>query len=133
MVIFFFVQTLSKDVTRLQNELDSKTKELDNETILRIDLENKLQSMKESINFKEQVNQRVNLEWNRFIKMTKMIIATYRHCLPYTILCLHIERIFIRDTRRICLDNEIVVPLYVYTFSISGRLDGLFGFFFLDV
>ncbi len=46
---------LTKENVRLQNELESKTKELDNETILRIDVENKLQSMKESINFKEQV------------------------------------------------------------------------------
>lgn len=63
-------KALSKDVTRLQNELDSKTKELDNETILRIDLENKLQSMKESINFKEQMFEQ--LSESRIIKQVEV-------------------------------------------------------------
>lgn len=63
-------KALSKDVTRVQNELDSKTKELDNETILRIDLENKLQSMKESINFKEQMFEQ--LSESRIIKQVEV-------------------------------------------------------------
>lgn len=52
------------DKDKLAQQAASLKKELDDETILRVDLENRLQSAKEELAFKESVHQRVSFYFN---------------------------------------------------------------------
>ena len=48
---------MEKELQRLKAQLDDARKHLEEETLQRVDLENHIQSMKEDINFKDQVFQ----------------------------------------------------------------------------
>jgi predicted Zn-dependent peptidase len=55
------VQRLRKDVDSLEKQLAVAKKQLEEETITRVDLENRIQSLKEELAFNRQVHQQVCL------------------------------------------------------------------------
>lgn len=58
-LLFFFLQRLRADISALERQLANARKELEKETLQRVDLENRVQSLKEDLAFKTQVHQQV--------------------------------------------------------------------------
>ena len=55
------VKDLRKECQELKDALESNRYLLEQETLTRVDLENKLQSLKEELNFKKQVYNKVSI------------------------------------------------------------------------
>jgi hypothetical protein len=58
----FLLQKLKKDLDAANKGLAAARKQLEDETILRVDLENRIQSLKEDLAFKTQVHEQVRYE-----------------------------------------------------------------------
>jgi hypothetical protein len=56
----YFIQKLKKEFDLLNKSLATAKKQLEDETIMRVDLENRFQSLKEELAFKSQVHEQVN-------------------------------------------------------------------------
>lgn len=55
-----FQQNLKADLTKLENQLATAKKQLEEETLLRVDLENRVKTLKEDLHFKSQVYEQVS-------------------------------------------------------------------------
>jgi uncharacterized protein YhaN len=58
-VLYVHLQRLRKEVDSLEKQLAAAKKQLETETIARVDLENRCQSLKEELAFNRQVHQQV--------------------------------------------------------------------------
>ena len=54
------LQKLKADFATLEKQLNTAKKQLEDETVARVDLENRLQSLKEELAFKNQVHEQVS-------------------------------------------------------------------------
>ena len=57
------MQALKKENEQLKKQLAAARKQLEEETIARVDLENRVQSLKEELSFKSQVHEQVRQGW----------------------------------------------------------------------
>lgn len=53
--MFLSLQALKAELAALEKQLATAKKQLEEETLLRVDLENRVQSLKEDLHFKSQV------------------------------------------------------------------------------
>ena len=58
-MLIFSLQRLRGEVASLERQLAALRKQLEEETLLRVDLENRIQSLKEELAFKSQVYEQV--------------------------------------------------------------------------
>jgi len=79
------VQELRKECQELKDALESAKYALEQETLTRVDLENKLQSKEEELNFKKEMYNKVRSDINAQILLTGLhaflVIVVGRKCL----------------------------------------------------
>ena len=57
--VVFFLQKIKGDISALERQLATSKKQLEEETLSRVDLQNRLQTMKEELTFKSQMHEQV--------------------------------------------------------------------------